>query len=78
MTLAQFLEALKTESTIVLKNLADNELIAELKSSTFHSLDDAIEARTIAQWSVEGGSRIIILLNATETPETSETSGGGE
>ena len=79
MTLAQFLEALKTDATVVIKNLADNSTLAELKASGYASLDDAIEARTVAQWSIENASHITVLLNAVDTvtpEETSEQNGG--
>lgn len=78
MTLAQFLGALKTEATLVLKNLSDNTVIAEMKASGFASLDNTIEARTIAQWSIEGGPRITVLLNEAETSTTPSSTEGGE
>lgn len=63
MTLAQLVTALKTDAIVVIKNLADGSVIAEMKSSGIASLDDTIEARTVAQWSIENGSHITVLLN---------------
>lgn len=65
MTLTQFLTAFKTDATVLIKNLDDGAVIAELKASGFASLDDTIEARTVAQWTVDTTSHITVLLNAS-------------
>ena len=64
MTLAQLLSTL--DSNKILASIYDSDettLISEINTSTYASLDDALEARTIKKWSIQVGSSIKIILN---------------
>lgn len=70
MTLNEFLSALTTaNATVIVKDLATGAEIITLKATGYASLDDALEARTIAQWSIANASQIVVLLNGAETNE---------
>ena len=64
MTLLQFLSVLTTDTIqVTIKDVTTGNEIAQLKSSGYASLDDTIEARTVAQWSIASASHIVVLLN---------------
>lgn len=64
MTLLQFLSVLTTDTIqVTIKDVTTGNEIAELKASGYASLDDTIEARIVAQWSIASASHIVVLLN---------------
>lgn len=74
MNLGEFLSALKTDNvTATIVDHTTSAEIATIKASTYGSLDDAIEARSIQQWTIVNANAIrISLAAATEGTGTSE------
>lgn len=64
MTLNELLSKLTTTNVnVIIKDVKSGNEIITLKASGYASLDDTLEARTVAQWSVVSASQIIVLLN---------------
>lgn len=67
MTLAQFLSTLTTAGIqVTIKDVVTGGEIAIIKAGGYSALDDEIEARTVAQWSVISTSQLTVLLNKAE------------
>ena len=67
MTLNELLSKLTTANiNVIVKDVLTGDEIITLKASGYASLDDTLEARTVAQWSVASASQIIVLLNESE------------
>lgn len=64
MTLTEFLSVLTTDTIqVTIKDVTTGNEIAQIKASGYASLDDTIEKRTVAQWSIISASHISVLLN---------------
>ena len=71
MSLAQFLSTLTTVGVqVTIKDVVSGNEIAIIKAGGYSALDDTIESRTVAQWSVVSTSQITVLLNAVEEQHT--------
>lgn len=80
MTLLQFLSTLTTDAIVVIKDVVGGKTIAEIRATGYTSLDDKLEQRTVAQWSIITSFKIEVVLNtfventqATETNNNEDT-----
>ena len=64
MTLSDLLSTLTNSNmTAVIKDLSTGAEIVTINARGYDSLEDTLEARTVAQWSIASINQIIILLN---------------
>ena len=65
MTLAQFLSTLTSNKVVASITEADGTLVSEIKAITHSSLDDTLEAREVASWTIVSNTLVSIVLKAT-------------
>lgn len=71
MTLAQLLSTLKTANvTVSIADLTTGDEIVSIKAAGYANLDDALEARQVEQWFINGPTSIkVVIASATAEPQ---------
>lgn len=77
MTLRQLLSTLTSLNvTATIYDSDGKTVLSEIKTNTYASLEDTLEARTVKEWTIKGQFSILITLE--EVQETPETTNDGE
>lgn len=67
MTLKQFLESLKTKNVLVTVSDKNDNEICKIYAEGVDSLDDTVEARTVARWQITGATALTVVLDDANT-----------
>lgn len=72
MKLVDFLSTLTIDAIVVIKDIVGGKTIAEIRATGYTSLDDKIEERTVAQWSIITSSKLEVILNVPVTTNNTQ------
>lgn len=80
MTLRQLLSTLTSLNvTATIYDSDGKTVLSEIKTNTYASLEDTLEARTVKEWTIKGQFVILITLDEVqETSQAPETTNDGE
>lgn len=62
MTLFELVHTLKTEVLLTVADLEEGTVLAELKSSGISTLDDVVENRRVARWTIDSATHITVQV----------------
>lgn len=73
MTLFELVHTLKTEALVTVSDLEEGTVLAELKSSGIATLDDTVESRRVARWTIDSATHITVQLSQAEVESNQST-----